>query len=154
MPFSLTGTSSGCVPGVRETVSGQFPVRAGPERNGSGSTTIFSQKAFQPEHLEKGGVPVPAIFFWLAGVRGLFGMRFLRPLSVLLGQLLHQSLVPGGQVVLFRPVSDVVNLPGSPVGSHQLEFVRQSGAVSLVFPENGTGRAGVGNAVPYLFRRN
>ena len=81
-------------------------------------------------------------------------MRFLRPLPVLPGELFHQSLVLGSQVILFRPVPDVVNLPGTPVGSHQLEFVRQGSAVSLVLPEDGAGRAGVGNTVPYLFRRN
>lgn len=76
-------------------------------------------------------------------------MVFFCPLPVLCGQLFNKRLVPGSEVFLFRPVPDVVYLPGAAVGSHQLELAGQGRAVPLVLPENGAGRAGAGNVVPY-----
>lgn len=75
------------------------------------------------------------------------------PFFILRGKLLHQGLVFGSQVVLFRSIPDVVYLPGATIGGYQLEFARHGGAVPLVFPEDGARRAGMGNVVPYLVRR-
>lgn len=57
------------------------------------------------------------------------------------------------QVLLFRPVPDVVHLPGAPVGRYQLELVCKGAPVSLVLPEDGAGRARAGDVVPYSGRR-
>ena len=54
---------------------------------------------------------------------------------------------------LFRPVPDVVHLPGAAVGGHQLELTCQGRPVPLMFPEDSAGRAGIGNEVPHLGRR-
>ena len=81
-------------------------------------------------------------------------MVFRRPLVVPGGYLLNERLVLGCQVLLFRSVPDVVHLPGAAVGGHQLELVCQGGAVPLVFPEDGAGRAGIGDVVPDPGRRN
>lgn len=83
----------------------------------------------------------------------LFGMVFRRPLFVLGGYLLNERLVPGCQVFLFRPVFDIVHLPGPAVGSHQLELVGQGRPVPLMLPEDGAGRTGIGNVVPDPGRR-
>ena len=85
--------------------------------------------------------------------RTLFSMVFRRPFFVLGGYLLNERLVLGRQVPLFRPVSDVVHLPGAPVGRYQLELVRKGGPVSLVLPEDGAGRTGAGKVVPHSGRR-
>lgn len=80
-------------------------------------------------------------------------MVFRRPFPVLRGQLFYKRLVPGCQIFLFRPVPDVVHLPGASVGGHQLELTCQGRPVSLMFPEDSAGRAGIGNEVPHLGRR-
>ena len=44
-------------------------------------------------------------------------------------------------------------LPGASVGGHQLELTCQGRPVSLMFPEDSAGRAGIGDEVPHLGRR-